>query len=188
MAVLLTGNGPIPSQVTLLNYLQGFGAQYIDTGVLPNSNTTIEVKYNSVDTSITLGCIVGSDNGWCSSGCAILLNTVEFGSNAYSMNTATAADTTVKLDKGTLYKNGTQVNATSQSFTSSIPLTAFCLNRKGSKEEYFSGKIYYIKIYDNGTLIRDFVPCIDKEGAACFFDKVSGECYYNAGSGEFTAG
>lgn len=49
-------------------------------------------------------------------------------------------------------------------------------------------KVYSFKIYDNGTLVRDFVPVLDYDGIPCMFDKVKGKLYYNQGTGEFIAG
>ena len=49
-------------------------------------------------------------------------------------------------------------------------------------------RIYSFKIYDNGTLIRDMIPVKDLSGVACMYDKVSGQFFYNAGTGNFIAG
>lgn len=49
-------------------------------------------------------------------------------------------------------------------------------------------RIYNAQIKQNGELVRDFIPVIDKEGVACMYDKVNGEFYYNKGTGEFIAG
>ena len=49
-------------------------------------------------------------------------------------------------------------------------------------------RIYSFKIYDNGTLIRDMIPVKDLSGIACMYDKVSGQFFYNAGTGDFIAG
>lgn len=51
-----------------------------------------------------------------------------------------------------------------------------------------TANIYSFKIYDNGTLIRDMIPVKDLSGVACMYDKVSGQFYYNAGTGDFIAG
>ena len=49
-------------------------------------------------------------------------------------------------------------------------------------------KLFSCQIYDNGTLIRDYLPCLDKDGVACLYDKVSETYFYNQGTGEFIAG
>lgn len=46
--------------------------------------------------------------------------------------------------------------------------------------------LYYCKIWQGDTLVRDFVPVLDTEGVACLYDNVSKEYFYNSGSGEFS--
>ena len=40
-------------------------------------------------------------------------------------------------------------------------------------------RCYYFKIYDNNTLVRDFIPVLDWDMKPCMYDKVSGELFYN---------
>ena len=49
-------------------------------------------------------------------------------------------------------------------------------------------KVYYLKIWQDNTLIRNFIPVIDKNDVPCLYDEVSGELFYNAGSGNFLYG
>ena len=50
------------------------------------------------------------------------------------------------------------------------------------------GKMYYFKLYNDGILVRDMVPCKDMKGVVCMYDRVENKFYYNSGSGSFTAG
>ena len=50
------------------------------------------------------------------------------------------------------------------------------------------GKVYYFQIYDNDTLVRDFIPVLDGDGTPCMYDKVTKQFFYNQGTGEFIAG
>jgi hypothetical protein len=46
------------------------------------------------------------------------------------------------------------------------------------------GKIYYFKIWDdNGVLVRDYIPVLDKEGKVCMYEKVMKEYVYYNGTG-----
>ena len=49
--------------------------------------------------------------------------------------------------------------------------------------------LYSLKIWDNGTIIRDFIPVVSfengHENEACLYDLVNNEFYYNAGEGTF---
>ena len=49
-------------------------------------------------------------------------------------------------------------------------------------------KVYFIRISDNNTLVRDFVPVLDKDKKPAMFDRVSGDLFYNAGTGTFQTG
>jgi hypothetical protein len=49
------------------------------------------------------------------------------------------------------------------------------------------GRIYQFT-YSDGENHIDLIPVIDKDGVACMYDKVSGEFFYNQGTGDFIAG
>ena len=49
-------------------------------------------------------------------------------------------------------------------------------------------QIYQITCYKDDVLVRDFIPVIDNSGKACMYDKVTGQFFYNQGSGEFQTG
>ena len=49
-------------------------------------------------------------------------------------------------------------------------------------------RLYYFKIYDNGILVRDFVPVLDPWNVPAMFDKANNKLYYNSGTGQFTYG
>lgn len=46
------------------------------------------------------------------------------------------------------------------------------------------GKIYYFKIWDdNGELIRDYIPVLDKDGKVCMYEQVADKYIYYNGTG-----
>lgn len=49
----------------------------------------------------------------------------------------------------------------------------------------FAGIIYSVKIWQSGTLVREFVPCVNNAGVAGLYDVVNGVFYDNDGSGSF---
>lgn len=49
-------------------------------------------------------------------------------------------------------------------------------------------KCHYLKVERNGELAIDLIPVVDNNGVVCMYDKVSGEFFYNQGTGEFIAG
>lgn len=57
----------------------------------------------------------------------------------------------------------------------------------GSADKPPYGRIYYMKIYENSVLIRDFIP-VRKDGIGYMYDRVSGQLFGNAGTGSFILG
>ena len=47
-------------------------------------------------------------------------------------------------------------------------------------------RVFYCKMYIEGQLVRNFIPCLDPRGAPCMFDAVSKTTFYNAGTGDFS--
>ena len=45
-----------------------------------------------------------------------------------------------------------------------------------------------MKINNNGTLVRDFIPAKNASGVVGMYDTVSGQFFTNQGSGDFIAG
>jgi hypothetical protein len=85
--------------------------------------------------------------------------------------------------------NGEQTSGeTPESYSCELPFYIFGMNKYGSVYKIANMKLYYIKIWDNGTLVRDFIPVLDENNVACLYDKVSGTYYYNAGTDDFVAG
>ncbi len=64
-------------------------------------------------------------------------------------------------------------------------LLIFQSYENGEFTEYGIFKLYGLKVYDNGVLVRDFKPCLDEQNIACLWDEVEGTYYYNQGIGVF---
>lgn len=43
-------------------------------------------------------------------------------------------------------------------------------------------RIYWMKIWDGQTLVRDFQPCLDASSTPCLYDRISKQTFYNKGS------
>lgn len=84
----------------------------------------------------------------------------------------------------TTFNGGSSVTNTTATFSVPVNLVLFAVNTNGSIS-YGKASIYFCQIYDNGTLVRDFIPAKDEVGNAGLYDKVEGKFYYNAGTGSF---
>ncbi len=183
------------SQYTPLEYIESSGTQYIDTGVIPNSKTGIEIKAvqtKDTDTAqILIGSRKGDDRFW--------INFETQGYNGGMVQGSLGTFTNLKLlpigtmatikfnynGSSSLNLNGTDYSV-SNTFAGSnnLPMYIFRANWDVSS---FNGyyKLYYVKIYDGTRLVRDMVPVLDNRGVPCLFDKVEQVCHYNKGTGEF---
>lgn len=189
----------IPSGYTRLKYIQSTGTQYIDTGFKPNQDTRVVCDFdmvknlNSKDAYI-FGARIASGNT--SFGFANLHNQTPW--YATYANEAGNYDTgsntgrhTVDMSKNNLIVDGTSIHTfTYETFQSSFNLHLFAVNTNGTVDTAQIGvvNLYSCQIYDNGTLVRDFIPCTNASGTAGLWDDVNSVFYTSAGSGSFTAG
>ena len=185
--------GPtLPSGYTELEYIQSSGSQYINTGFKPNQDTkiSITVDFPLSGTSWLYG-------GRTSAGSNSLGFLCEDGSRyrfdyASSVNALTVKPTgkfTIDSDKNKCYINGELVfTATYKTFTSPVNMYIFNNNNNGSLSGGSSAKLYNCSIYNNGVLIRSFIPCKNASGTVGLYDSINNQFYQNAGSGTFIAG
>lgn len=183
-----------------LEYIESSGTQYIDTGFKPNQDTRVVCDFdmvknlNSKDAYI-FGARIASGNT--SFGFANLHNQTPW--YATYANEAGNYDTgsntgrhTVDMSKNNLIVDGTSIHTfTYETFQSSFNLHLFAVNTNGTVDTAQIGvvNLYSCQIYDNGTLVRDFIPVQRfSDGAIGLYDKVSQQFFGNAGTGEFIAG
>ena len=193
----------LPDGYTAVDYLQSSGAQWIEMGIAPNQNTKAVLKIKINDLTATGASLIGSRTNINSDdqfttylddyGGARFL----FRMDGQPKTTSWTGLTTNKIYIVTL--SGTEMKAELEdgtavfSKTFSVPdftstLTMALFRSKGVSGDYFRGRIYSCKHYNNGKLIQDFVPCLDTEGVPCMFDLVSRKSFYNKGNGSFTWG
>lgn len=98
------------------------------------------------------------------------------------------------VNKNYLYVDGTQIGSnTYTTRTASDHLAIFTYIASGRPSstqywngEFFKGKMYSFKVYDNGTLVRDLVPCIrDNDNTVGAYDIVN-DVFYTVPSGYTT--
>ena len=181
------------TQYTQLEYIESTNGQYIDTGVTLNGDSKIETKFR-VPTCLGDFPVFGADNGssyvdgeiQLDCNCSAIKPVIP-SSNAqsyileyipYSVNT----DYTISMDKNTLVMNNITYNTNwYASYQGTRSVYIFGTNR--GSNSFFGGntRVYYFKIYNNGTLVRDMVPARrNSDSALGMYDKVSGNFFTNA--------
>lgn len=174
------------------------GDQYIDTGYTANKNTSVIYKF-AYSQITTYGRHILSGPKYFFPLLRSLSNknlfaSVEGAGNvqvsfSYSLNQAYEFEAfitanTIKIDgvsKGTI--------TMSSASTDTGVLYLFGRNDSGSPSAKAKGKLYYCKIYESGTKVREFIPVYRiADNEIGLLDIVNDVFYTNQGSGVFTMG
>ena len=181
----------LPSGFTRLAYIQSSGTQYINTGFKPNQNTRVVVEMQLTDSALEqtpfLARTASKENSFGiflqSTGWAVDYGTLRL--NFSSKITATER-LSLDFDKTKVTMNGERLTFSAQEFLAPVNLFLFARNTNGALNYYAIAKLYFCRIYDNGTLARDFIPCINASGEVGLYDLVGKQFYGNDGAGTFT--
>lgn len=190
----------LPDGYTRLEYIESNGEQYIDTGFIPNQDTQLVGDFTVKSTANA-----AAGTGFIPYGAAYTYNSRAFElyttNGQFEINYDGQANFigTVQLDQeininhnknvvSIIQQDGTSINTTFayQSFTAPYTLTLFAINR--GTAACGLARLHTCKIYNSGTLIRDFVPCKDASNVAGLYDLANYVFYQNAGTGSFAAG
>ena len=163
---------------------------YIDTGIKPTSNIKIQIKFKmekctgdnfigtTVDGDNKSLRFFGYNNSWY----------LDYGNGNSNRSSGGSVDTTkiYEFEIGNKYIkdlstnqyiiNGDQTTFDYSSEDDTIKLL-------GNSEV---GSVYYCKIYDSDTLVRDFIVKKDENNKVGIYDNVSQAFFENKGTGEFT--
>ena len=184
-----------------VEYLESSGTQYIDTGIVGSSNLSIKLTcyYPKTSSSIaSQGFIFGSRVANNSKQYGLICSytkTFRYGnnnSNDWSNPTARILvfDNSDSHNALKVYDTDdnlvTTLTATASTFNNNLNIYLFAINNNGSALNY-SHKIYALQLYENSTLVRNFIP-VRVGQVGYMYDRVSGELFGNSGSGSFTLG
>ena len=186
--------GPLPYGYTELEYIKSTETQYINTGFTPNQDTRVLVDIIFPGTTVaTSKAVFGSRQ---------TITSKSFTFYSYNGHYSTTYNTVdnqcypelietrflVDKDKNEITVNGTLYEQSYGVFSGQGPLYLFAINNNGSVFAQGEVFLYSCKIYDNETLVRDFVPCKNPDLAIGLYDLIGKTFYGNSGSGAFTAG
>lgn len=182
----------------VLPYIETTGGQYIDTGYVANLNTAVETTFQ---TNSSNKWLFGSrTTGGASNTYAVhvsSMNSIWFqmandsSSTQFSAGNFTNKQSTITVNKDAAYFNGVQIGTVGRTSFGDNTLSLYLgvINANGSgTDRPFVGKIYSMRIWDNGELVRFFVPARDKDGNVGFYDLVTHQMFLNAGTGNFAYG
>lgn len=177
-----------------VEYLQGDGASYIDTGM--KASGILHIKTCLVDffTSTLISTWpFGGRNAYNNNtyGIFVASNTeklnVAYNGSVSVFNTYSSYPSScwVEMKSGSIKVGSTTHTFTAKTFTSSYNVILFGLNNGGTMIPSNS-KIGATFIYD-GTTMMYLIP-VRVGQVGCMYDKISGTLLYNAGTGSFILG
>ena len=186
----------LPSGYKRLKYIKATGTQWIDSGVVATQSIGFEIDFsteNAVSTSghgTIFGVYTASKNRYefgtypDTSGGKFL-----YGGTINNPHLVSGSRIQISFLNNVLTTPNGSENISTQTFNTGETFAIF--GRKGKNNgvlELSKTDIYALKFYDNGTLVRDFIPCQKPDSTIGLWDDVNNVFYGNAGKGTFTAG
>lgn len=206
--VYLYGIEPVPENTgdQIMKHLQSTGLQYIDTGVFASPEYSVEVSFKVTRATTNWDTIFGtrtntgsrftarfsnSTNGLLGlqysnrgAGAATLIDT-EYTKSMFSDELRV-----IRAEKNQWYIDNVLVytfDASADAIQYPSRLFLFANSNSNEPEDYAYIRIAYCKIWNNGVLVRDFVP-LWRNGVACMWDKIEEKVYVSEGTAPFFAG
>ena len=191
--------------ITSENTSSNVSGPYIDTNLIPNQNTRVVLDYQPIVNGQynrrifgsgeynTVGYVYNMESYVGQSSCYYYY---KYGNNSSWYTTNVHPDLnrhTVDFNNnGRILFDGTSIaTLESTTFTCTFNLGLFrsIFNNYTSMPINFLGRVYSCQVYDNSTLIRDLVPCINQNNAAGMYDMVNDVFYTTANASyQFEAG
>jgi len=191
----------LPVGYTEVEYIENTGTSYLNIAFTPNQDTRVVMQYQMVTDSgagrlwgagawnSATGLEPNYENGY--------LQISWLGKTSWTKFNNVTSDYNkhlLDLNKNYLYLDEILVGSnTYTTRTASDPIGVFTYIGSGRPssssywgQEHFKGKMYSFKVYDNGTLVRDLVPCIkDSENTVGAYDLVN-DVFYTVPTGYTT--
>lgn len=183
----------LPDGYTQVEYIQSTGIQYINTEFNPSSETRVDMTCEPTTTGTWKGIFGARKSASVDEFGVDIPSATEirsmYGTESKNLTVSTVLQKfSIVKNKNVCTVNGTAITHTKQNFTTSFPIRLFDKNSGGSAWGQISMKLYFCQIYDNGTPVRNFIPCKNPSGVVGLYDLVDGKFYTNAVAGNFTAG
>ena len=190
-----------------IEYLESTMTQYIDTGAVPTNTTEFElscyydndVGYPTGENIFGMRYLLGAQwrysisNYKAINGCGY----AAFGNNRRAQTTEIGIHEYIFSYKNGIFSNGHNISKSIDISNDVPPITPipsswslWLFAGNFPNEDYMDGtkgKVYYLKIWDNGVLVRDFIP-VRVGDVGYMFDRVSCKLFGNQGTGQFILG
>ena len=199
----------LPEGYTQLQYIEATGTQYINSGYKPGPNTGVEATYQFTATTPVqqrIYGIHGANGSTATFSYTYYINGSGNMAYAYKNEGGNWVATGIKADtskhtfsfntnKG-YWKYDSRANAgiSEVTATNTAPYNMFILaattngTSVANNDHRAHAKLYSFNIYENGNIVRQYVPCKNSNGEVGLYEVYQGIFYGNIGSGTFTEG
>ena len=189
-------SGQLPEGYTRLQYIESSGTQWIDTGFKPNQLSRVVMDVNILTQSGWPRAVFGGRNGSTTAVDSFVFWAFaadyfrsDLDTGLLEIDIPPAGRHHIDKNRNTTYVDGAPYTQTNYTFQSNYNLALFGQNdADGIDERLVVMQLYGCQVYDDGVLVRDFIPCESPDGAVGLYDATNGMFYGNAGTGTFAAG
>ena len=194
----------LPNGYKELEYIESTGTQYIDTGYMPNPETGIKVDYQYTDLTQqqSVFAVYGDDSNSLSFSYALYINYLTKLAYAYKdgtgnwMNTGIDADTERHIWEFNVSEHSWNIdngNITPvEGSATNTAINSMCImaskNLDNTVSYHAKMKLYDFEIYENGVLIKKFIPCKNSMDVIGLYEIIGNQFYSNSGTGTFSSG
>ena len=174
----------LPTGYTRLEYIQSTGTQYIDTNINGSTNAVIDMQ-GTARLGTTVVFMLAPINA----------TTYQNGFGQYSGQIAGEALASFDIATRRIYNvsytsNSLTVNGITNSYYIANNANLALFGSAAIDRRIAYAKLYSAKIYNNDTLLRNFIPAKNPNNVIGLYDTVSGRFFTNAATSgpDFTAG
>ena len=186
-------------ELTELEWIESDGSQYIDTGFVPNQDTRVVMDFELLSLNNAYADPIFGVRTSASSNAfylwAVGTNTAAeqyqsgYNNGSTYPGVARIGRHIVDKNKNVTTVDGVTTTATYTAFTAAWTMLIFNSYNNGSLyNQTTCMRFYSCQIYDNGTLVRDYVPMVTSDGTAGLYDLVNNTFETDAAGGNVIAG
>lgn len=199
------GASRLPTGYTELENISNTSASYIDTGYIPNTDTQLSIIANIHRGTTSWQTLFGARDAVNPGGTEyaffVRLNDnynfyPRITGDQYTYMPSQTYDEKIRININNTTVTITRQDGSSYSYTQtgslsnlSTTLAVFALHNQTGYVDNGIIDLYSFKIYENNTIVKDFVPCKrNSDDAIGLIDIINNAFYTNLGTGTFAAG
>ena len=190
----------LPKEYSKLNFIQSSGTQYINTGIKPTGKTKTVIDFEMLNQGTTQQAIFGARDSTSQSYALFAGLSATSLQADYNAVYALAHQNTdisgfyinsrnvINMSNSLIINNELIKEVPVATFEMSRNMYLFANNNIGQIQLPATMILCSCKIYNDNTLVRDYVPCKNPSNEVGLYDLVTKEFYGNAGTGVFIGG